>query len=337
MRVLSLRRRQRARRGFTLIELLVVIAIIAVLIALLLPAVQQAREAARRTQCKNNLKQIGLALHNYADTYNSFCPGVVHQTGSGITTGLFNNYGWSMFISPFLELGNIQPAVDFGVTNLSQALNDPVKRAFLQKPVALFRCPSDTGPELNDEIDFSISGGSVNLPVSNYVANNGSYSFRNALGDPVASTTFNNGMFGGVGPTTTAGPGFRRFASVTDGLTNTIAIGERCWELATVDYRAGVLWGQRGSGEASSAENTNMISLFAAGWRPMNAPREPGTNPTHRRGFSSTHVGGVQFLLGDGSVRFISENVDHNYGIRPVNSTFARLLSVNDGQPVGDF
>jgi type II secretory pathway pseudopilin PulG len=330
-----------------LIELLVVIAIIAVLIALLLPAVQQAREAARRTQCKNSLKQIGLAMHNYADTYNSFCPGVVHQTGSMITTGLYNNYGWSMMISPFLELGNIQPAVNFGVTNMSQALNDPVKRAFLQKPVALFRCASDAGPELNTEVPFSISGGSVNLPVSNYVANNGTYSFRNALGDPVASTTFNNGMFGGVGPTTTAGPGYRRFASVTDGLTNTIAIGERAWEVATVDYRAGVLWGQRGSGEASSAENTNMISLFAVGWRPMNAPREPGYDPTqptgsgndpvHRRGFSSTHTGGVQFLLGDGSVRFISENIDHNYGIRPVNSTFARLLCVNDGQPVGDF
>src|SRR5690606_7338178 len=118
-------------------------------------------------------------------------------------------------------------------------LNDPAKRAVLQLPVSLLRCPSDTGPELNDEIDFSITGGSANLPVANYVANNGTYSFRNALGDPVASTSFNNGMFGGIGPTTTAGPGLRRFSAVSDGLSNTIALGERCWELAGVDYRAG--------------------------------------------------------------------------------------------------
>lgn len=332
------RPQRRYRSGFTLIELLVVIAIIAVLIALLLPAVQQAREAARRTQCKNNLKQLGLGLHNYADTFTTFPPGVVHQTGSGITTGLYNNYGWSMLLAPFLEKGNIHTAVNFGVTNLTQALNDPVRRAILQQPVSLFRCPSDPGPDLNTEINFSVSGGSVNLPTSNYVANNGTYSFRNALGEVrTGPTTFNNGFFGGVGPTTTVGPGMRTFASVTDGLSNTIAIGERCWEIAGVDYRAAVAWAQRGSGEASSAENTNMISLFAVGWRPMNAPKEPGANPTHRRGFSSAHTGGVQFVLGDGSVRFISENIDHNFGNRLINSTFARLLAVDDGDPVGEF
>ncbi len=330
--------RPAVRRGFTLIELLVVIAIIAVLIALLLPAVQQAREAARRTQCKNNLKQMGLAFHNYADTYNSFPPGVVHQTGQNITTGLFNNYGWSMLIAPFLEKGNVHTAVDFGKTNLTQALNNATTRAVLQKPVSLYRCPSDPGPELNDEIDFSATGGPFNLPTSNYVASNGTYSFRNALGEVrTGPTTFNNGMFGGVGPTTTVGPGMRRFGDITDGLTNTIAVGERCWAIGSVDYRAAVAWGQRGSGEASTLENTNMISLFAVGWRPMNAPQESAAAPTHRRGFSSTHTGGVQFLLADGSVRFISENVDHNFGNRLINSTFARLLSVNDGDPIGEF
>src|SRR5690554_1438742 len=97
-----MRSRQQYRSAFTLIELLVVIAIIAVLIALLLPAVQQAREAARRSQCKNNLKQIGLALHNYHDIYNTLPPGVVHKAG-GLNTAGLADYGWGTFILPQLE------------------------------------------------------------------------------------------------------------------------------------------------------------------------------------------------------------------------------------------
>ncbi len=94
--------RRRSLRGFTLIELLVVIAIIAILIALLLPAVQQAREAARRTQCKNNLKQIGIALHNYHDTYNTLPPGVVHKSGNQNIAAM-GSYGWGTFLLPQLE------------------------------------------------------------------------------------------------------------------------------------------------------------------------------------------------------------------------------------------
>jgi prepilin-type processing-associated H-X9-DG protein len=177
------------------------------------------------------------------------------------------------------------------------------------------------------------------MPTLNYVANNGTYSFRNALGKIPASgsSAWNNGMFAAAGPTTTEGPGQRRIRDVTDGTTNVIAVGERCWDLAGVDYRAASCWGQRGSGEAYSAENQGMISQFACGWRPMNAPKEPGTKPTHRRGFSSAHPGGAQFLLGDGSVRFISENISHDYGDRAVDSTFEYLLSVDDGLVVGAF
>jgi prepilin-type N-terminal cleavage/methylation domain-containing protein len=329
------------RRGFTLIELLVVIAIIAILIALLLPAVQQAREAARRTQCRNHLKQLGLALHNYHDSHNTFAPGVIHQTGAGITTGRFNNWGWSMFLAPYLDQANVYNSVGVGTYNMTQAIDDPVRLAILQKPIAVYRCPSDVGPPLNTVIPFSAASGSVNMPTMNYLANNGSYSFRNALGDPQASTNFNNGFFGGnSGPGATSppvGPGIRRMRDITDGTSNVIAIGERCWEMKGIDYRAGTLWGQRGSSEASGAEDTGMVSQFAVGWRPMNAPKEPGTNPTHRRGFSSLHIGGVHYLLGDGSVRFVSENISHNFGTNQVNSVFAFLLGVNDGNVLGEF
>src|SRR3954454_25192238 len=105
------------RRGFTLIELLVVIAIIAILIALLLPAVQQAREAARRTQCKNNLKQIGLALHNYHDTCNSFPPGWINTWASNPPRSNFpgNSWGWNAMILPMMDQGNVYNQINWSV------------------------------------------------------------------------------------------------------------------------------------------------------------------------------------------------------------------------------
>ena len=140
------------RRAFTLIELLVVIAIIAVLIALLLPAVQQAREAARRTQCRNNLKQMGLALHNYHDVHNGFPPGIVSRLANAawvMPAGACNaapddlGAGWSFFarMLPYLEQGNFHSTIDFDLP-----LTDPVNAGGRRKVVSSFRCPSDAGP-----------------------------------------------------------------------------------------------------------------------------------------------------------------------------------------------
>jgi hypothetical protein len=247
-----------------------------------------------------------------------------------------------MFLAPYIDLATTYTGAQVGNLNLTQAISNATTLPILQQPATVFRCPSDVGPQLNSVVNFSTSNNTtVNLPTSNYVANNGSYSFRNALGNPTSSTNYNNGFFGGnSGPGATSppvGPGIRRMRDITDGTTNVIAIGERCWEMKGVDYRAACLWGQRGSGEANSGEDRDMVNQFAVGWRPMNPPHEPGTALTHRRAFSSLHVGGVQFLLGDGSVRFISENIAHNFGTNQVNSTFAYLLGVDDGNTVGEF
>ncbi|MBA3316251.1 MAG: DUF1559 domain-containing protein [Planctomycetaceae bacterium] len=326
----------RRRDGFTLIELLVVIAIIAVLIALLLPAVQQAREAARRTQCKNNLKQMGLAMHNYHDTFNAFPIGAtVQTTGNGSC-----NWAWGAAIMPFLEQGNAYQAAGVGQLTLPAALADPARLAVLQRPISVYRCPSDTGPDLNTNVPFGT--GAVNLALSNYVASNGSYSYRARFGDPEAdsstATGFNNGMFiaGVVNP---PGAVTRRMSSITDGTTNTIMVGERAWEVGFADYRAAVVWGMRGSGLAFAANDNGYVCVMGVGWVQLNSPPYPysATNSEHRRGFSSNHTGGVHFLFCDGSVQFISENINHIARTTATNSTFNRLLAVDDGEVVGEF
>jgi len=142
--------KERRRIGFTLIELLVVIAIIAILISLLLPAVQQAREAARRTQCRNNMKQIGLALHNYHDVFNSFPPGYVAKIPNNKTSSERSMFAWGSLILPYIDQGNVYQVLDPGnVLTLDQRLLDPVVGpalvAAIQTPLASFRCPTDRG------------------------------------------------------------------------------------------------------------------------------------------------------------------------------------------------
>ena len=141
------------RFGFTLIELLVVIAIIAILVALLLPAVQQAREAARRSSCKNNLKQLGLALHNYHDTHGVFPAGYYAgdhpSVADGEGDGRDARYGWGSMILPFLEQAPLYDKMQVGDRLLSQNVNDPTVLADMQTPISAFRCPSDVAPGTN--------------------------------------------------------------------------------------------------------------------------------------------------------------------------------------------
>lgn len=313
------------KRGFTLIELLVVIAIIAILIALLLPAVQQAREAARRTQCKNNLKQFGLAMHNYHDTSRAFPPAIVFQDGSN---GRAANWAWGAMIAPFLEQAPAYNQLDVGSGRMSDALSTPALLTIIQTPLSAVRCPSDVGPDTH--------AGSLNLRkyrdtvantnrhgiVSNYVGANGSHQVRPNFGDPGSST--NNGAFMRNGNT--------KIRDITDGTSNTILMGERRYKKVDTSGNvalAAMFWGA--SGNAGGGDGT-MASVTAAGHRKVNCPE----NNNCRRVYSSLHVGGAQFLLADGSVRFISENIDHNTD-QAVNSTMEFLLAIQDGNVIGEY
>ena len=326
----------RAKRGFTLIELLVVIAIIAVLIALLLPAVQQAREAARRSQCKNNLKQIGLALHNYHDTCNILPPGYFGVPFSSQGT----LWGWGTMILPYLDQANIYntlsqetggtkplggAGVGFGAIMTSLPAN-----VTLQTQLPVFRCPSDTGSNL---VTFPINGtqaGTTFLFVrSNYPGVSGTRIDQPA-GTGLLAT---DGVFTENSRT--------RFRDFTDGLSNTFVIGERR-SPGTVNglYTGGdTIWA--GSNDnffppwQGYAVHQGLCDLNSnLNVKVATAPSSSNYSPY--LAFSSLHVGGGHFLLGDGSVRFISDNIATGTSGLP-GSTYQNLAALSDGQVLGEF
>ncbi|QDT64011.1 DUF1559 domain-containing protein [Calycomorphotria hydatis] len=309
------------RRGFTLIELLVVIAIIAILIALLLPAVQQAREAARRSQCKNNLKQIVLGLHNYHDAHRTFPPGIVPNQLYGWPpqppipanidfTG--RGWGWSVHILPFIEQAQLfdQLNVNDGYVRDLDGTN-PAHADILalhQTNIPTFRCPSDTaGPTTPRSVgDFGCEGacyrtiGNEQMGYSNYPGNFGSLNSvlmvnlgENNYLDP---DTY-NGIFASVSRI--------RMRDITDGTSNTFIVGER--EIRN----GGASWvGVNNSGADGNGQAGALMVLFTTHPNhPLNAPTTGSTNSDAQYA-SSKHIGGAQFALSDGSVHFINENID---------------------------
>ncbi|MBB02884.1 MAG: prepilin-type cleavage/methylation domain-containing protein [Planctomyces sp.] len=333
---------QRMKPGFTLIELLVVIAIIAILVALLLPAVQQAREAARRSSCKNNLKQIGLALHNYHDTHN-YLPGLSydHENGGGDETR-HASYSWSVMLLPFMEQPALYDLLQPGSPQrLHAAVNDANKLAAMKTPVSSFRCPSDPGPPTNAH--YTINDGSGNaadeeeLATTNYLGCNDQTDINRL--NPV-------GAF--VPATNVQGNTRRRvcFADITDGLSNTVLVGERAYQLNGVELGAGVLFGHNGNSDIqiTGDYNDGFISVVGSAKPAINTSFDCVTTPSlcpneqdGRQGFSSHHDGGAQFVLGDGSVRFLSENIHHIPGAAPADSTYEYLFQIDDGRVIGEF
>ncbi|MBI1345835.1 DUF1559 domain-containing protein [bacterium] len=311
----------RQRSAFTLIELLVVIAIISLLIALLLPAVQQAREAARRTQCRNNLKQIGLALHNYHDQHNTFPPGEVFSSAVPLD---LSAWSWSVMILPYVDQSPLYNQLQPNSPGpFSAALVNPTSLALLRTSLAVYQCPSDTGSPVNSDRPL-LPPSHVTVGKSNYVGSHGVT--RGTPGDGIFDHNSRRGL-----------------RDVTDGTSQTLLVGERS-AADTGLSRASVWAGITNPGSTCTATDDGpFVILGNATYRMQSGqPLEPGLiTPCPMVTFSSLHDGGAHFLLCDGSVRFISENIDAFIGA-PITDTaqwgvFQKLARREDGQIVGDF
>ncbi|MCA9037949.1 MAG: DUF1559 domain-containing protein [Planctomycetaceae bacterium] len=352
------------RRGFTLIELLVVIAIIAILIALLLPAVQQAREAARRTQCKNQLKQLALACHNYHDTYSMFPmstnadgsldpptpPGNNNNTPPGHQinqVARLNHRGW-IGVLPFIEQSALFNSINTsgatgsynraGHPELAGNLADPYLNGnsqYVSKSLSAFLCPSDPGAT-------HYTGPSANYVISPQAAANGQYAPLISYDFSVQRYSSQMNLWSIRGKNTRRMFGMQsnsRIRDVTDGTSNTVMLLE-----ATREVKNGInqSWGHAkwvGNGIDLAVSNTNTTS--APGFRKINywtccpwwgTPNSSTIADGRLRDWGtvgSLHVGGAQAALGDGSVRFLSENAD--------GTVLNNLAFIADGNIIGDF
>jgi len=267
----------RKSRGFTLVELLVVIAIIGVLVALLLPAVQSAREAARRTSCVNNLKQMGIAFHNYHDTYRTF-----PNMDNGGIPGAFNGASAFAAVLPFLEQGNAYQLYNFGLGN-----SDPANRAVVSQEIDVFLCPSSV---MRREVPKSGCDDNDRAP-GTYATCSGSLSPWGAdnNGAIVNSLTGSTGM-----------------SHLTDGTSNTLLIGEASWNLKDYTFTSGPCSGEVRWGFTYWSSPYPLATGFST-QAPFNPDSGGSAMLSH---FRSDHPGGiVNFAMCDGSIQGISDTI----------------------------
>jgi len=358
-------RKSLIRQGFTLIELLVVIAIIAVLISLLLPAVQSAREAARRAQCTNNLKQIGLAVANYTDQFGSYPPGgITSAVGSSPWDAGANSLNWRALILPQMEATNTYNAVNLMINAATSQATSAAMLTAWKTSNATWLCPSDgtngngqlpngssasqagcdnpTGQFCNNVWDYTTNNWVANVPVSNYQGSFGDNYCGGRLVDPTGlpwETPWNatltpgqprigwNGYWGtNFGPPDgfTAGSGTLRgffdyrvtqkpptIASVTDGTSNTVIVGE----IIPVRAADANFWFQNGGLAGMTVPlnwNSNTYAPNGANcpcnWQAASTPLGCRFSAA-AKGFVSMHPGGANFAFGDGSVRFLKQSI----------------------------
>lgn len=317
---------RKAVSGFTLVELLVVIAIIGILVGLLLPAVQAAREAARRMQCSNNLKQIGLALHNYESTHKVFPPGGVTP---GACCGTNSAGNWGLFILPFIEQTNLYNQYNFGLWNDANpgrtGLTGGPNAFVAMQIVPTYGCPSDPGAgELQQPA--SGNGADKQYRTSSYRAVSGA-GYRGIAWMDSNQThawhTANRGVLFTVGgshlnATTPAnvshGATATKIGGITDGTSNTIVVGEYStitqprrrsfWAYTYTSYNQSTI--SVGQPRALIGNYDRCFALGGTG----------GDNPC-KRGFGSQHTGVIQWAFADGSVRAIGTTVD--MGVQPAS------------------
>jgi prepilin-type N-terminal cleavage/methylation domain-containing protein len=338
---------QGQRRGFTLIELLVVIAIIAVLIALLLPAVQQAREAARRSQCKNNLKQIGLAFHSYHDAAKMFPFGYY-----AVPSGPINAASWGLMLLPYLDQAPLYKRYDFRspamyppqTGHTAAVLNSNV--AVISTPLAVYQCPSTV--VTSQTYNVSVPAGAIpGFPAMAWTAANSDYSAASGVLGVFANQAYANfpGGAGGnregaLGSFTTTST-----ADLRDGTANTIMVGERTGgaeiynlggqvanlsplsaaQQTLIRTTNGGGWGDVLNAEhwLSGSQVTGVTGTMAEGPCAINCTNARG------RGFFGFHAGGAHFVMADGAVRFINQNI--------AQFTFAGLITRRKGENISDF
>ncbi len=317
------------RRAFTLVELLVVIAIIGILIALLLPAVQAAREAARRSQCSNNVKQLALALHNYHDSYKTF-PGSAYCPFNPGGNTIQHCHNWVESILPYVEQGSAYDQIEFRIGN-HQGNNTVVLGSIT---ASVFQCPSDPDrgmyPNSRDQ-NYTPYNASVTAPVTggaslgaNYVGCIGP-SHVNSCVIPAMTPNINckgtrypryedeaPGMF-------TGGRKAYDFSKCSDGTSNTFLLGET---LPIYDSLQMLFGSHAHMGSCNIPPNYHKISTCPK----SRDSRPPGNCYQQMSGFRSEHPGGLQMALTDGSVRFISETIDY--------PTWCYLGDRDDEQPV---
>ena len=336
------------RAGFTLIELLVVIAIIAVLIALLLPAVQQAREAARRSQCKNNLKQIGLALHNFHDTYSRFPP------GAGNDMQPFGNAGgpqwgssWMVYILPYIDQGPLYMRWDLtsGQSGYTNANNLALVNNLT---IPVFACPSSTITPFG-------WNGATKMRVS-YTGTAGAYSVSGNTNKNPFNVAYQQGCCNGAGSFASDNgllfSGSKtNMRDCTDGTSNTFIVHEESDYLRDINnvpiaagkeyLNSGGIYGWTmgaaiAQNQAPSAwgdgRHFNCSTVrYGINTRGLSGTSTTGTNTDVGANFpiSSQHVGGAHVLMTDGAVRFLSQNLSFD--------TLVRLAAKADNDPIGEF
>ncbi len=334
------------RRGFTLIELLVVIAIIAILVALLLPAVQQAREAARRTQCKNNMKQMGIALHNYHETHGVF-PAALFSSGrynsssyySGNTT-VKNITGWQMLL-PFIDQAPVYNQYDFDLRGvnanaygLPEANISAKNTELIETAVPMLECPShpEAGPN-GIPSTSSFYGRTGDMRRTSYLFATGVFTDYNAPWH-VYKRDYRQGAFGNDGAAS--------MRDLRDGSSNVVLVGEAWgggnyktsyhygpWGLAGIHTSVHGRVVSAGVSSTTSCTSPDLDICYTTGNYParykLNADySQNGSNKQYAWGFGSGHTGGGHFLFGDGSTTFLSENMDYK--------TFVQLNYIHDGQ-----
>jgi len=314
------------RRGFTLIELLVVIAIIAVLVAILLPAVQQAREAARRSQCLSNLKQLGIGFHNYYETHSRFPPYCV--AGGVSNQEVDRNWCWASMILPQIDQAALYNKLQVGQTNLipnsssnMTNVNDYTTAAagsqekLFTTRIPVYLCPSANGDPINK---FQKNLGTLMYAMNNQIATQ---------------------------PSAGVGAGATRLGDIVDGTSNTLLVGEKTLMSAPF-LGIGSIWG-------AGKFDGNRLTIVAAQC-PMNVPFDGSHNAAtftyienspstlvSRASLVSPHAGGAHMLLCDGAVRFVSEDIEANpltgSAAAGGNYTYQNLFNLNDKNKLGDF